>query len=89
MKIYLISYDIFEPKRLRTVAKVVEKYKLKGQKSSWESPLNQKLIKALVEELEKILKEEDKLNIIEIVGEPILLGKAKSLNYKKGGIVIL
>jgi CRISPR-associated endonuclease Cas2 len=89
MKFYLVSYDIFNPKRLRAVAKVVEDYKLKGQKSSWETPLEHKSMKLLVQALEKIVKEEDKLNIIEIVGEPILLGKAKSLNYKKGGIVIL
>ena len=89
MKSYLVSYDIFNPKRLRQVAKVVEDYKLKGQKSSWETPLDHKLMKDLVEKLEEIIKEEDKVNIIAVMGEPILLGNAKSIENKKGGIVIL
>jgi len=89
MKSYLVSYDIFNPKRLRQVAKVVENYKLKGQKSSWETPLDHKLMKDLVEKLEEIIKEEDKVNIIAVIGEPILLGNAKSIENKKGGIVIL
>ena len=91
MRLYLISYDIFEPKRLRAVAKIVEKYKLRGQKSSWESPLDYQRLKSLVKELKKILKKEDKINIIEIIKEPILLGKANSLEYKKdrnGGVYL-
>jgi CRISPR-associated endonuclease Cas2 len=89
MKSYLVSYDIFNPKRLRQVAKVVESYKLKGQKSSWETPLDHKLMKELVKKLEEIIEEEDKVNIIAVMGEPILLGNAKSIEHKKGGIVIL
>ena len=89
MKSYLVSYDIFNPKRLRQVAKIVENYKIKGQKSSWETPLDYKLMKELVKKLEEIIKEEDKVNIIAVMGEPILLGTAKSIENKKGGIVIL
>ncbi len=89
MKPYLVSYDIFNPKRLREVAKIVGDYKLKGQKSSWETPLDHKLMKGLVQKLEEVMKEEDKVNIIAVVGEPILLGNAKSIENKKGGIVIL
>ena len=89
MKSYLVSYDIFNPKRLRQVAKIVENYKIKGQKSSWETPLDYKLMKELVKKLEEIIKEEDKVNIIAVIGEPILLGNAKSIENKKGGIVIL
>ena len=89
MKTYLVSYDIFNPKRLRDVAKVVEAYKLQGQKSSWETPLDHKAMKALVKSLEEILEEEDKVNIIELVGKPILLGVARSIENHKGGIVIV
>jgi len=89
MKTYLVSYDIFDPKRLKKVAKIVEQYKLKGQKSSWESPLDYKSMRGLIESLEEVLKEEDRINIIEIVGKPILLGVAKSIENNQGGIVIL
>jgi len=88
MKPYLVSYDIFDAKRLRQVAKVVDGYRLKGQKSSWETPLDKKSMIALVK-AEEIVKEEDKVNIIELMGEPILLGVAKSIQAQKGGIVIV
>ncbi len=89
MKSYLLSYDIFDPTRLRKVAKIVEAYKLKGQKSSWETPLDHKAMSGLIEKLEEILKAEDKVNIIAVRGEPILLGKAKTITHQKGGLVIL
>ncbi len=89
MKTYLVSYDIFNPKRLREVRKVVEEYKLQGQKSSWETPLDHKAMTHLVSSLEEIIKDEDKVNIIELMGQPILLGVAKSIENNKGGIVIV
>ena len=89
MKSYLVSYDIFNPKRLREVRKIVEVYKLKGQKSSWETPLDAKQMRELVAKLEKIVNEKDKINIIAVRGEPILLGIAQHIKNEKGGIVIV
>lgn len=89
MKSYLVSYDIFDTKRLYRVAKVVEEYKLKGQKSSWETPLDRRSMRDLVARLQEILEDKDKVNIISIIDKPILLGKANSVDIQKGGIVIL
>jgi CRISPR-associated endonuclease Cas2 len=89
VKSYLVAYDIFDAKRLRRVKKVVDGYRLKGQKSSWETPLNRKLTRALVKELDEIIEDEDKVNIIALVGHPILLGKAHSIEHQDGGVVIL
>ncbi len=89
MKSYLVSYDIFDVSRLRKVAKIVEAYRLKGQKSSWETPLDHQKMTKLIEALEELLEAGDKVNIIAIRGEPILLGKAKSITHQKGGLVIL
>ena len=68
---------------------MVDGYRLKGQKSSWETPLDKKSMTALVKALEEIMEEGDKVNIIELMGEPILLGVAKSVKVQKGGIVIV
>lgn len=88
MKSYLVAYDIFDNKRRYGVAKVVDAYKLEGQKSSWETPLDRKSMRSMIEELEKIVLDEDRVNIVAVVGKSILLGKAKSVEVQRGGIVI-
>ncbi|MEA1892882.1 MAG: hypothetical protein U9N33_09240, partial [Campylobacterota bacterium] len=70
------------------VKKIAYSYALGGQKSAVEAPLDAKLMKALVKELETIIEDEDKVNIIK-VSEPILLGKATQISYKNNGIIIL
>jgi CRISPR-associated endonuclease Cas2 len=89
VKPYLVAYDIFDAKRLRRVKKVVDGYRLKGQKSSWETPLNRTLTRALVDELSREIEKEDRVNLIALVGSPILLGKARSIEHQDGGVVIV
>ena len=73
---YLILYDIFHPKRLQQVRKIVSTYALEGQRSALEAPLDKKSMQSLVSEMLEIIKEEDKVNIAR-VSNPILLGKAR------------
>jgi CRISPR-associated endonuclease Cas2 len=89
LKAYVVAYDVFDPKRRYKVAKIVENHKLKGQKSSWETALDRKLMRTLLTELKEVLEEGDKVNLVRVVGKPILLGNAKSLTNQEGGIVIL
>ena len=85
---HIIAYDIFNPKRLPKVRKVVYSYALEGQKSALEAPLDKELMKSLVKELLDIIEDEDKVNIIS-VSNPILLGRAKSVAYENNGVIIL
>ena len=85
---YLICYDIADKKRLRKVRKVAYSYALGGQKSAVEAPLDEKLLKELVGKLEKLIQENDKINIIAIEGEPLCFGKADFIEYDKGVIII-
>ena len=78
---FLIIYDIFDTKRLYRVRKLVTKYSLGGQKSALETPLSKNSIINILETLENIIEDNDRVNIIKIVGEPILLGKAYKLKY--------
>ena len=62
----LIVYDITEPKRLRKVARLLEKYGIRVQNSTFE--VNRKVYEEILEKLKKIINEEenDKLFIFKI-----------------------
>lgn len=88
MKRYIIAYDICNPKRLYKVAKLLYANALGGQKSVLEIPLSKKELKGIIDSLQSIIKKEDKINIIPVEENPLLLGKAKSIDYEKGVIII-
>ncbi len=88
MKNYLVCYDIFDIKRLYKVRKIVYSYALGGQKSALETPLDKKLLKELTTKLQNTIKQEDKINIIEISGEPLCFGKADYLKFDNGVIIV-
>jgi len=88
MKRYIIAYDICNPKRLYKVAKILYANALGGQKSVLEIPLSKQELKPIINQIKQIIKKEDKVNVIPIEDHPILLGKAKSINYEKGVIII-
>jgi len=89
MQNFLIAYDIFNQKRLRIIRKVISSYMLGGQKSVLEVPLDKKSLKCLVGDLNYFASDEDKINIISIESNPILLGKANHITLENGGIVII
>ncbi len=89
MKNFIIAYDIADKISLPKVRKIAYSYALGGQKSAVEAPLNLKLMKSLVQELDKIIKKDDKINIISVTKNPILLGKAKQTLFENNGIIIV
>lgn len=88
MKRYIIAYDICDPKRLYKVAKFLYANALGGQKSVLEIPLCRADLAPIIKYISQIIKEEDKINIIPVEDNPLLLGKAKSIDYEKGVIII-
>lgn len=86
---YIIAYDIADKKRLPKVKKIAYSYALGGQKSAVEAPLDVNLMKSLVNKLEELIKDNDKVNIIRVAANPILLGKAKNIVFEKNGVIIL
>lgn len=89
MNNFLIAYDIFDPKRLRKVKEIVYSYSIGGQKSAIEAPLDKQSLKMLLTELAPHIEQEDKINIIKVIGEPILLGRASHISYEKNGVIII
>jgi len=88
MKHYIVAYDILNDKRAVKVRKLVYSYALGGQKSALEVPLKKKELKGFLAELEPLLSDEDRVNIIEVEEEPMLFGKADVLAFDKGVIIL-
>lgn len=87
-KLYLIAYDISDEKRLAKVRKVAYSYALGGQKSALVAPLDKKSLKKLSQKLSQLIKDEDKINIIEIDEDGLLFGKADMIEYDEGVVVV-
>jgi len=85
---YLICYDIADKKRLNKVRKVAYSYALGGQKSAVEAPLDKRALKELVSKLNRLIRDNDKINIILFEGEPLCFGKANFIDFDKGVIII-
>jgi len=89
MSHFLVAYDVVESKRRVRVAKLVYSYALGGQKSALEVPVSSLEIKTIADELEdEIDAKTDKVNIIKVADEAILLGKATQIEYEEGMILL-
>ena len=89
MSNYLVAYDIVQSKRRVRVAKLVYGYALGGQKSALEVPVTISEIKIIADELiDEIDSDTDKVNIIKVADEAILLGTATQIEYEEGMILL-
>ncbi len=88
-KNYLLCYDIADPKRLYQVRKHTYPLAFGGQKSALQTPLSKNEAKKVLKQLSKLIEPtEDKINIIEVYDEPIILGKDIDIKYEDGAIII-
>ena len=88
MKHYIVAYDILSDKRAYKVRRLVYSYAMGGQKSALEVPLTKRELIEFMKQLEPLLSDEDRVNVIEVDEEPLLFGKADVLVYDKGVIII-
>lgn len=89
MSNFLVAYDIVQSKRRSRVAKLVYGYALGGQKSALEVPVTLSEIKEIADELiDEIDSDTDKVNIIKVADEAILLGTATQIEYEEGMILL-
>lgn len=82
--IYLVCYDITKPRRLRKVAKLLEKWGLRVQFSFFQCDLDEEKMATVIRRLRTELDEdEDRLYVYPICGKclksPIELGTGKLL----------
>ena len=88
MKHYIVAYDILSDKRAYKVRRLVYSYAMGGQKSALEVLLTKRELIEFMKQLEPLLSDEDRVNVIEVDEEPLLFGKADVLVYDKGIIII-
>jgi len=89
IKNYLLCYDIADPKRLYQVRKHSYPLAFGGQKSALQTPLSKSEAKKFLKQLLKFIKPtEDKINLIEVYDNPIILGKNIDIKYEEGAIII-
>ena len=68
---FLIAYDISDPKRLRKSAKFLESHGIRVQYSAFELHLDRKEITPIIDKLRKIIDEEkDRLYVYPISEKP-------------------
>ena len=89
ISLYLLCYDIADPKRLARVRKVAYSFAFGGQKSAVECYLDERMLHALQRRIfAQIDPQKDKINIFKVKKDAILLGKAKHLPFDKGTIIV-
>jgi CRISPR-associated protein Cas2 len=86
---YLVAYDVVESKRRVRVAKLVYGYALGGQKSALEVPASRSEMRMLAEEIKKKIDvKTDRVHLIRVESDAILLGVAKQIDYEEGAIIL-
>ena len=86
---FLVAYDIVKSSKRTRVAKLVYGYALGGQKSALEVPVSNTEAKVLAREIEsRIDRETDRVNLIRVESEAILLGCASQLKYDEEMIIL-
>ncbi len=86
---FVIAYDIVDNKRRRKCAKVAYGYAFGGQKSALETVLKKGEVQVVSDELlDCIDPDEDRINLVCVKPNAILMGRAKQLNYDDGVIVV-
>ncbi len=89
IKNYLLCYDIADQKRLYQVRKHSYPLAFGGQKSALQTPLSKNEAKKVLKQLSKLIKPtQDKINLIEVYDNPIILGKNIDIKYEYGAIII-
>lgn len=88
-KNYFFAYDIEDDKRRRVVADIAYSYALGGQKSALEMVLSLDDLKILMKSIDKeIDSKRDRVHVVSVADDVILIGKAKKIKYKEGVILI-
>ena len=88
-KNYFLAYDIEDDKRRRRVADIAYSYALGGQKSALEMVLTLADVKSLMQSIDSEIDcHRDRVHIVSVADDVILIGKAKKIKYKEGVILI-
>lgn len=89
-KVYvLIIYDIIDNKRRLKLAKLLNGYGFRVQKSAFEAKISKKLYRKLKKEIESYASSEDSIRIYKIVGKGQVFCYGKGENIEANDIIII
>lgn len=85
----LIIYDVSNNKRRLAIAKKLESYGFRVQKSAFEAMLTKKLYKAMIQDVQYIMKPEDDIRIYRLQGSGEVTCLGAAITRKEEEIIIV
>lgn len=85
----LIIYDIIDNKKRTKLAKYLQGYGFRIQKSAFEAVINKKNYNKLLKEVKRYVSEEDSLKIYKIIGKGQVTTYGKKIEYDTDEIIII
>ncbi len=85
----LIIYDIAENKKRLKLAKLLQGYGFRIQKSAFEATITKKKYKKLLHELSLFGSKEDSIRVYKIIGKGQVTNIGKETNYEQDDIVLI
>lgn len=85
----LIIYDIVDNSRRTKLAKFLQGYGFRVQKSEFEALISHSLYTKLLREIEKFVTKEDSIRIYKIVGQGQVTVLGKQENVQQGDCIVI
>lgn len=85
----LIIYDIIENKKRLKLAKLLQGYGFRIQKSAFEAMITKKKYKKLLQELLPFGSREDSIRVYKIIGKGQVTNIGKEMNQEQDDIVLI
>lgn len=85
----LIIYDIIDNSRRNKLARYLQSYGFRIQKSAFEAVITKKKYQKLVSEVKAFVRDEDSLRIYKIIGKGQIVSYGKKTEYDTDDIVII
>lgn len=85
----LIIYDIMENKKRLKLAKLLQGYGFRIQKSAFEAMITKKKYKKLLQELLPFGSREDSIRVYKIIGKGQVTNIGKEMNQEQDDIVLI
>lgn len=85
----LIIYDIIDNNNRNRLAKYLQAYGFRIQKSAFEAVISKKKYKKLISEVNKYVSDDDSLRIYKIIGKGQIISYGKKVSYDTDDIIVV
>ena len=85
----LIIYDVIDNKRRNKLAKYLQSYGFRIQKSAFEAVISKRKYNKLLDEVRRYISNEDSLRIYKIIGKGQITSYGKKIEYETEDVIII